>query len=186
VIESLNRLTRERLLLARALGREPTAPELADRMKLPLGKVQLLLEAVREPASLDAPVGELEDTALSELVSDATAHSPEDVVLRHDLATQVERAMASLADREREVLRLRYGLGTDREHTLGRSAGAWRSPANVSGRSRPARSQKSAPGADRPPDKRSPSRKRGPAPFRKGAWPLFAVRDWGSLRGSHP
>jgi RNA polymerase primary sigma factor len=118
VIESLNRLNRERLTLAREFGREPTPPELAERMGVPVGKVQLLLEAVREPASLDAPLGESEETALGELVRDAGASSPEEHVLRSDLANQVERAMSALADREKEVLRLRYGLGTDREYTL--------------------------------------------------------------------
>jgi RNA polymerase primary sigma factor len=118
VIESLNRLTRERQALARELGREPTPIELSRKMNLPVGKVQLLLEAVKEPASLDAPLAETEDSTLSDFVRDSSARSPDDTVFRQDLATQVERAMALLADREKEVLRLRYGLGTDREYTL--------------------------------------------------------------------
>jgi RNA polymerase primary sigma factor len=118
VIESLNRLNRDRRALAHELGRDPTPRELADRMQVPVGKVQLLLEAVRQPSSLETPVGEGEETALGDLLPNTTAASPEDLVAASELATEVERAMAPLTAREREILRLRYGLGTDREHTL--------------------------------------------------------------------
>jgi RNA polymerase primary sigma factor len=118
VIESLNRLTRERRTLATELDREPTPEELAARMELPVGKVQLLLEASKSPTSLEAPVGEDEETRLGDLVKDAAAQSPEEAAMRNQMAVEVERAMAPLTDREKEVMRLRYGLGTDREHTL--------------------------------------------------------------------
>jgi len=118
VIESLNRLTRERRTLASELGRDPRPEELAAKMELPVGKVQLLLEASRSPASLEAPVGEDEETRLGDMVRDAAAQSPEEAAMRNQMAREVERAMAPLSDREREVMRLRYGLGTDREHTL--------------------------------------------------------------------
>jgi len=118
VIESLNRLTRERRTLAAELDREPTPEELSVRMELPVGKVQLLLEASKSPTSLEAPVGEDEETRLGDLVKDAAAQSPEEAAMRNQMAVEVERAMAPLSDREREVMRLRYGLGTDREHTL--------------------------------------------------------------------
>jgi RNA polymerase primary sigma factor len=118
VIESLNRLTRERRSLAAELGRDPTPAELARKLELPVGKVQLLLEASRSPASLEAPVGETEETRLGDLVRDAAAPSPEEEAIQNQMAEEVERAMAPLTDREREVMRLRYGLGTDREHTL--------------------------------------------------------------------
>ena len=118
VIESLNRLTRERRTLAAELGRDPTPEQLAERMQLPLGKVQLLLEASRSPASLEAPVGEDEETRLGDMVKDVAAQSPEEAAMRNQMADEVERAMAPLSDREKEVMRLRYGLGTDREHTL--------------------------------------------------------------------
>jgi RNA polymerase primary sigma factor len=118
VIESLNKLTRERRTLAAELGREPRPEELAVRLEMTPGKVQLLLDAARQPASLEAPVGEDEETRLGDLVSDQTAHSPEENAMRNQMASEVERAMAPLGDREKEVMRLRYGLGTDREHTL--------------------------------------------------------------------
>jgi RNA polymerase primary sigma factor len=118
VIESLNRLTRERRTLAAALGRDPRPEELAEKLELPVGKVQLLLEASRSPTSLEAPVGEDEETRLGDLVKDQAAQSPEEAAMRSQMAAEVERAMAPLTDREREVMRLRYGLGTDHEHTL--------------------------------------------------------------------
>ncbi len=118
VIESLNRLTRERRTLAAELDREPTPEELSVRMELPVGKVQLLLEAAKSPTSLEAPVGEDEETRLGDLVRDAAAQDPEETAMRNQMAVEVERAMAPLSDREKEVMRLRYGLGTDREHTL--------------------------------------------------------------------
>ena len=118
VIESLNRLNKERRELAAQLGRPPRPAELAVRLKLPLGKVELLLEAARQPASLETPIGEGEDTQLGDLMRDVNARTPEEAAIEGQMATEVERAMASLTDREREVLRLRYGLGTEREHTL--------------------------------------------------------------------
>ena len=118
VIESLNRLTRERRTLAAELGRDPTPEQLAQRMELPVGKVQLLLEASKSPTSLEAPIGEDEETRLGDMVKDTAAQTPEETAMRNQMAAEVERAMAPLSDREREVMRLRYGLGTDREHTL--------------------------------------------------------------------
>jgi RNA polymerase primary sigma factor len=118
VIESLNRLTRERRALAEELGREPRPEELARRLEMPLGKVQLLLEAARPATSLEAPVGEDEGTHLGDMVPDQTVQSPEEAAIRNQMAREVERAMAPLSDREKEVMRLRYGLGTDREYTL--------------------------------------------------------------------
>jgi RNA polymerase primary sigma factor len=118
VIESLNRLQRERRTLAADLGREPTPVELARRMGVKVGKVELLLDAARHPASLDQPIGEGEETELGHLVRDMAARSPEEAAMQGELASEVERAMAPLNDREREVMRLRFGLGTEREHTL--------------------------------------------------------------------
>jgi RNA polymerase primary sigma factor len=118
VIESLNRLSRERRTYATQLGREPTPAELASRMGVPLGKVQLLLDAARHPASLETPVGAEEETPLGHLVPDAASRSPEEDAIRGQLADEVERAMSPLTDREREVLRLRHGLGTGQELTL--------------------------------------------------------------------
>ena len=118
VIESLNKLTRTRTQLAADLGREPSAEELARDLEMPAGKVRLLLEAARTPTSLESPVGTEEEATLGSLLPDASAPSPEDAAMRDQMAGEVERAMAALTEREREVLRLRYGLGTDQEWTL--------------------------------------------------------------------
>jgi RNA polymerase primary sigma factor len=118
VMESLTKLQKERRILSAELGRDPRPEELAERMQMPIGKVQLLLEAARTPSSLEAAVGEDEETRLGDLVRDVTAQSPEETAMRGQMAMEVERAMAPLTDREREVMRLRYGLGTEREFTL--------------------------------------------------------------------
>ena len=118
VFDSLNRLMRTRTLLASELGREPAPDELARRAGVPLPKVELLLEAARQPTSLETPLGKEGETPLGHLIPDESVQTPEDAAMRGELAEQVERAMAPLTDREREVLRLRFGLGLDREMTL--------------------------------------------------------------------
>ena len=119
VVESLNKITRERRDFAREMGRDPSPAELAVRMGLPLGKLELLLDVARQPASLDAPIqSEDEETRLGDLLKDVTVGSPEDEAIRGDMADQIEHVLEPLTDREKEVLRLRYGLGTDREYTL--------------------------------------------------------------------
>lgn len=118
VMESLNKLTRARTELFAQLDREPRPEELAARMSMRVGKVELLLDAAKHPASLEAPTGEGEETTLGHLVRDVTSRSPEEDAMRSELAGEVERAMDPLNEREREVLRLRYGLGLDRELTF--------------------------------------------------------------------
>jgi RNA polymerase primary sigma factor len=118
VFDSLNRLMRTRASLAAELGRAPTPDELSKRAELPIAKVELLLEAARQPTSLETPLGTDGDTPLGHLIPDQTARTPEDAAMQGEMAAQIERAMAPLTDREREVLRLRFGLGLDREMTL--------------------------------------------------------------------
>ena len=118
VIESLNRLEKERKALRSETGREPQAHEIAERMKLPVSKVRLLLDAQKTPYSLEMKIGEDDGTELGDVLRDQSVRSPEDTAIESDLSNEVERALAPLSDREREVLRLRYGLGADREYTL--------------------------------------------------------------------
>jgi RNA polymerase primary sigma factor len=118
VVDSLNKLNRARTELATSLGREPRPEELAVRIGVRVDKVLLLLEAAKHPASLEAPVGEEGETLVGHLVRDVKSGSPEEDAIRGELAKEVEHAMAPLNEREREVLRLRYGLGLDREFTL--------------------------------------------------------------------
>jgi RNA polymerase primary sigma factor len=117
-IESLNKVTQARRELASRLGRDPRPEELARHLVMPVTKLQLLLDAAKIPASLDAPIGEDEEATLRTLLRDVAVPSPEEAAIRAQMADEVEQAMAPLNEREREVLRLRYGLGLDRELTL--------------------------------------------------------------------
>ena len=117
VIESLNKVNQTRAILEKELEHPPTAEDVARRLQMPASKVEFLLESARMPTSLDAPVGEDDEASLRNLVADRGA-SPEDEIMAVDLAERLEEAMAPLTDREREVLRLRFGLGQPREHTL--------------------------------------------------------------------
>jgi RNA polymerase primary sigma factor len=117
-IEALNKVTHARRELHTRLGRDPRPEELAVHLNMPFGKLQLLLDAAKIPTSLDAAVGEDEESTLGNILRDAAALSPEEEAIRGQMAAEVERAMAPLNEREREVLRLRYGLGLDRELTL--------------------------------------------------------------------
>jgi RNA polymerase primary sigma factor len=118
VIESLNKLEKERKALRSEGNREPTADDLAERLKMPAAKVRLLLDAQKTPYSLEMKIGEDEGSDLGDVLRDHSVQSPEDEAIGGDVANEVERALAPLSDREREVLRMRYGLGTDREYTL--------------------------------------------------------------------
>ena len=118
VIESLNKLEKERKALRIANGRDPSPEEIADRLDMPVSKVRLLLDAQKTPYSLEMKVGDEGGTELGDVLRDETIRTPEDTALEGDLSNEVERALAPLSDREKEVLRLRYGLGTDREFTL--------------------------------------------------------------------
>jgi RNA polymerase primary sigma factor len=118
VIESLNKLEKERKALRIEHGREPGAEDIARRLDMPVAKVRLLLDAQKTPYSLEMKIGEDEGTELGDVLRDKSIRTPEDSVLESDLSNEVERALAPLSDREKDVLRLRYGLGTDREYTL--------------------------------------------------------------------
>jgi RNA polymerase primary sigma factor len=118
VIESLNKLEKERKALRVEHGREPTAYEIAEKLDMPVSKVRLLLDAQKTPYSLEMKIGEDEGTELGDVLRDRSVRTPEDTALESDLSNEVERALAPLSDREKEVLRLRYGLGADREYTL--------------------------------------------------------------------
>ena len=118
VIESINQLEKERKAFRTALNIEPTAYELAERLNMPVDKVRLLMDAQKTPSSLDVRVGEDDALELSALVEDQSMPSPEESLLDSDLSNEVAQAMAPLTDRERHVLALRFGLGTDREYTL--------------------------------------------------------------------
>ena len=118
VVESLAKLEKARRELTERTGREPSEHELARAAKMDDEKVRLLQMAAKLPMSLDAPVKAEEETAFGELMADQAAESPEDELVRRNLAEHLERALAPLDSREKEVLRLRFGLTNSQEHTL--------------------------------------------------------------------
>jgi RNA polymerase primary sigma factor len=116
MVETLNRISRVNRSLVNELGREPTPEELAQRTGVPARKVRLILESSRKPLSLETPIGE--DSDLGDFLEDKTAASPNEALITQDLTSQVERALATLSPKEKEILRLRFGIGEEGEHTL--------------------------------------------------------------------
>ncbi len=117
-VEAIGKLERERRALREQAGREPSEAELGARLGMATDKVRLLLEAARQPYSLDAPTGESEEQAMGDFIRDRTVPSPEDEAIGREMASRIEEALAPLSEREQEVLRLRFGLAVDREYTL--------------------------------------------------------------------
>jgi RNA polymerase primary sigma factor len=116
MVETLNRISRVNRNLVNEMGREPTAEELAKRTGVPATKVRLILESSRKPLSLETPIGE--DSQLGDFLEDKGAGSPNDTLISQDLMTQVERALSTLSPKEKKILRLRFGIGEEGEHTL--------------------------------------------------------------------
>jgi RNA polymerase primary sigma factor len=116
MVETLNRISRVNRNMVNEMGREPTPEELAQRTGVPAKKVRLILESSRKPLSLETPIGE--DSELGDFLEDKSAGSPNDSLMGQDLTTQVERALATLSPKEKEILRLRFGIGEEGEHTL--------------------------------------------------------------------
>ena len=116
MVETLNRISRVNRNMVNEMGREPTPEELAQRTGVPAKKVRLILESSRRPLSLETPIGE--DSQLGDFLEDKSAGSPNDSLLGQDLTNQVERALATLSPKEKEILRLRFGIGEEGEHTL--------------------------------------------------------------------
>ncbi|HUM16198.1 MAG TPA: sigma-70 family RNA polymerase sigma factor [Candidatus Nitrosotalea sp.] len=116
MVETLNRISRVNRSLVNEMGREPTPEELAQRTGVPARKVRLILESSRKPLSLETPIGD--DSELGDFLEDKGAESPNDNLITQDLTTQVERALSTLSPKEKEILRLRFGIGEAGEHTL--------------------------------------------------------------------
>jgi RNA polymerase primary sigma factor len=116
MVETLNRISRVNRTLSNELGREPTPEELARHTGVPSKKVRLILESSRKPLSLETPIGD--DSELGDFLEDRSAGSPNDSLISQDLTAQVEKALAMLSQKEKEILRLRFGIGEEGEHTL--------------------------------------------------------------------
>jgi RNA polymerase primary sigma factor len=118
MIETINKLIRTSRHLVQKLGREPLPEEIAEKMELPLEKVRKILKIAKEPISLETPIGEEEDSHLGDFIEDKKAVSPLEAAVRYDLQRQINNALKTLTPREERVLRKRFGIGENTDHTL--------------------------------------------------------------------
>ncbi|WP_322481161.1 RNA polymerase sigma factor RpoD [Thermogemmatispora sp.] len=118
MVETINRLIRISRRLLQDLGREPTSEEIAEQMDISPEKVREIIKVSQEPVSLETPIGEEEDSHLGDFIEDHTALAPADAASHQLLKEQVEDVLASLTERERKVLQLRFGLDDGRSRTL--------------------------------------------------------------------
>ena len=118
MIETINKLIRTSRYLVQEIGREPTPEEIAAKMEIPLDKVRKVLKIAKEPISLETPVGEDEDSHLSDFIEDKRVATPSDAVSSLNLAEQTKKVLATLTPREEQVLRMRFGIGEKSDHTL--------------------------------------------------------------------
>ncbi len=118
MIETINKLARATRHLVQVLGREPTPEELSLKMALPIDKVRMVQRIGLKPISLESPVGEEEDSSLSDFIEDKSTVNPQEAVIHSNLAEQTREVLATLAPREARVLRLRFGIGERSNHTL--------------------------------------------------------------------
>jgi RNA polymerase primary sigma factor len=118
MIESINKVVRTSRYLLQEMGREPDPEEIAAKMDLPLEKVQKVLKITKEPVSLDAPIGEDEDSSMGDLIENRHAANPADLTVNNELSDQVRAALSTLTPREEKILRMRFGVGEKSDHTL--------------------------------------------------------------------
>lgn len=118
MIETINKLVRTQRLLIQELGREATPEEIADKMDMPVDKVRKVLKIAKEPISLETPVGEEEDSHLGDFIEDKKVINPAEAIVNLNLAEQTRRVLATLTPREEKVLRMRFGIGEESDHTL--------------------------------------------------------------------
>lgn len=118
MVETINRLSKAEKQLMQELGRLPHAEELAEELNMPADKVREIMKVAQEPVSLEAPVGEEEDSHLGDFVADSDIPSPQDVASQTLLKEEIREVLKTLSDREARVLRLRFGLDDGRTRTL--------------------------------------------------------------------
>jgi RNA polymerase primary sigma factor len=118
MIETINKLVRTSRQMMHEIGREATPEELAERLSMPLEKVRKVMKIAKEPISLETPVGDEEDSHLGDFIEDKNAVLPVDAAVHSNLKETVTRVLASLTPREERVLRMRFGIGMNTDHTL--------------------------------------------------------------------
>ncbi len=118
MIETINKIVRTSKLLVQENGREPSVQELSESLSVPVEKIKNILKIVKEPISLETPIGDEEDTRLEDFIEDKNAASPLDTVIESDLSEKIEVVLSTLSEREQKVLRMRFGITTGFDHTL--------------------------------------------------------------------
>jgi RNA polymerase primary sigma factor len=118
MIETINKIVRTSRQMLHEIGREPTPEELAEKLAMPLEKVRKVLKIAKEPISLETPIGDEEDSYLGDFIEDKNAVLPIDAAIQSNLRETTTRVLASLTPREERVLRMRFGIGMNTDHTL--------------------------------------------------------------------
>ncbi|HVY88137.1 MAG TPA: RNA polymerase sigma factor RpoD [Hyphomonadaceae bacterium] len=118
MIETINKIVRTQRQMLHEIGREPTPEELAEKLGLPLEKIRKVLKIAKEPISLETPIGDDEDSNLGDFIEDKSALLPVDAAIQSNLRETTTRVLASLTPREERVLRMRFGIGMNTDHTL--------------------------------------------------------------------
>ncbi|MDQ6955064.1 MAG: RNA polymerase sigma factor RpoD [Mariprofundaceae bacterium] len=118
MIETINKMMRVSRQIAQEIGREPTPEELSEHLEMPLEKVEQILEVAKEPVSLETPIGDDEDSQLGDFVEDKNAENPLDVAIAEALQKATLAVLDNLSSREEKVLRMRFGIGMNTDHTL--------------------------------------------------------------------
>jgi len=118
MIETINKIVRTSRQMLHEIGREPTPEELAEKLGMPLEKVRKVLKIAKEPISLETPIGDEEDSHLGDFIEDKNAVLPIDAAIQSNLRETTTRVLASLTPREERVLRMRFGIGMNTDHTL--------------------------------------------------------------------
>ncbi|HTV89597.1 MAG TPA: RNA polymerase sigma factor RpoD, partial [Stellaceae bacterium] len=118
MIETINKIVRTSRQMLHEIGREPTPEELAEKLAMPLEKVRKVLKIAKEPISLETPIGDEEDSHLGDFIEDKNAVLPLDAAIQANLRETTTRVLASLTAREERVLRMRFGIGMNTDHTL--------------------------------------------------------------------
>jgi RNA polymerase primary sigma factor len=115
---TINKIVRTSRQMLHEIGREPTPEELAERLVMPLDKVRKVMKIAKEPVSLETPIGDEEDSHLGDFIEDKNAVLPVDSAIQSNLREVTTRILASLTPREERVLRMRFGIGMNTDHTL--------------------------------------------------------------------
>ena len=118
MIEAINKVVRTSRRMLNEIGREPTPEELAEKLGMPLETVRKVLKVAKEPLSLETPIGDEEDSHLGDLIEDKNAILPIDAAIQSNLRETTTRVLAFLTPREERVLRMRFGIGMNSDHTL--------------------------------------------------------------------